>query len=90
MSGFCRFGTKTVFWGGEDVGAHLKKETNGETITLKFTNDITKVYRGEFDPYEVKSSRYKMVIKSSLWAGMVNGTDSKKRTNWMPDNLRYR
>lgn len=50
MSGFCRFDTKTIFL-GEDVGVHLKKKTNGETITLKFTNDITRVYWGEFDPY---------------------------------------
>lgn len=90
MSGFCRFGTKTVFWGGEDVGAHLNKKTNGETITLKFTNDMTKVYRGEFDPYEVKSSSLRMAIKLCLCIRMANGTDPKKRTNWMSDNLRYR
>ena len=73
---FAALALRPFFW-GEDVGAHLNKKTNGETITLKFTNDITKVYRGEFDPYEVKSSRHKMAIKSGLWAGMANGTDPK-------------
>lgn len=60
---------------GEDVGAHLKKKTNGETITLKFTNDITKVYRGEFDPYEVKIIRtldgykFRLMYKDGKWNG---------------------
>lgn len=78
------------FFFSEEVGSHLKKKTNGETITLKFTNDITKVYRGEFDPYEVKSSRHKMVIKSSLWAGMANGPGLNKRTNRISGDSRYR
>lgn len=28
--------------------------TKGDTIVVKITNDITKLYWGEFDPYEVK------------------------------------
>lgn len=74
MSGFCRFSTKTVFL-GEDVGAHLNKKTNGETITLKFTNDITKVYWGEFDPYEVKIIRtldgykFRLMGRDGEWNG---------------------
>ncbi len=71
QSGFCRFGSKTVFF-GEEVGSHLKKKTNGETITLKFTNDITKVYWGEFDPYEVKiidtRDGYKIRLMNGEWA----------------------
>lgn len=63
------------FFLGEDVGAHLKKKTNGETITLKFTNDITKVYRGEFDPYEVKIIRtldgykFRLMGRDGEWNG---------------------
>lgn len=71
LSGFCRFGSKTVFF-SEEVGSHLKKKTNGETITLKFTNDITKVYWGEFDPYEVKiidtRDGYKIRLMNGEWA----------------------
>lgn len=74
LSGFCRFGSKTVFF-SEEVGSHLKKKTNGETITLKFTNDMTKVYWGEFDPYEVKIIKsqdgYKIMLmyKDGEWTG---------------------
>lgn len=71
LSGFCRFGSKTVFF-SEEVGSHLKKKTNVETITLKFTNDITKVYWGEFDPYEVKiidtRDGYKIRLMNGEWA----------------------
>lgn len=60
------------FFFSEEVGSHLKKKTKGETITLKFTNDITKVYWGEFDPYEVKIIRtqdgYKFRLMNGEWA----------------------
>lgn len=72
LSGFCRFGSKTVFF-SEEVGSHLKKKINGETITLKFTNDMTKVYWGEFDPYEVKiidtRDGYKIRLMNGEWTG---------------------
>ncbi len=63
------------FFFSEEVGSHLKKKTNGETITLKFTNDMTKVYWGEFDPYEVKIIKsqdgYKIMLmyKDGEWTG---------------------
>ena len=74
LSGFCRFGSKTVFF-SEEVGSHLKKKINGETITLKFTNDMTKVYWGEFDPYEVKiiktqdGYKFRLMGRDGEWNG---------------------
>ena len=60
------------FFFSEEVGSHLKKKINGETITLKFTNDMTKVYWGEFDPYEVKNidtrDGYKIRLMNGEWA----------------------
>lgn len=66
-----------LFFFGEDAGSHLKKKTNGETITLKFTNDITKVYWGEFDPYEVKIIRTQDGYKIRLMGRDGEWTGSK-------------
>lgn len=47
--------------------------TKGDTIVVKITNDITKLYWGEFDPYEVKIIRtqdgYKFRLMNGEWAG---------------------
>ena len=63
LSGFCRFGSKTVFF-SEEVGSHLKKKINGETMS--------KVYWGDFDAYEVKiidtRDGYKIRLMNGEWA----------------------
>lgn len=74
MSGFCRVGSKTVFF-GEDAESYLKMRTKGDTIVVKITNDITKLYWGEFDPYEVKIIRtldgykFRLMGRDGEWNG---------------------
>lgn len=47
----------------------------GDTIVVKITNDITKLYWGEFDPYEVKIIRtqdgykFRLMGRDGEWNG---------------------
>lgn len=74
LRGFCRVGSKTVFF-GEDAESYLKMRTKGDTIVVKITNDITKLYWGEFDPYEVKIIRtqdgykFRLMGRDGEWNG---------------------
>ena len=74
LRGFCRVGSKTVFF-GEDAESYLKMRTKGDTIVVKITNDITKLYCGEFDPYEVKIIRtqdgykFRLMGRDGEWNG---------------------
>lgn len=74
LRGFCRVGSKTVFF-GEDAESYLKMRTKGDTIVVKITNDITKLYWGEFDPYEVKNIRtqdgykFRLMGRDGEWNG---------------------
>lgn len=74
LRGFCRVGSKTVFL-GEDAESYLKMRTKGDTIVVKITNDITKLYWGEFDPYEVKIIRtqdgykFRLMGRDGEWNG---------------------
>lgn len=49
--------------------------TKGDTIVVKITNDITKLYWGEFDPYEVKIIRtldgykFRLMGRDGEWNG---------------------
>ncbi len=66
--GFCKLGTKIIFFRETDV-PYIKKKKNGKFITIKYLNAKI-VHSVEFDPAEIKIIRLKdgyKVIYPKTW-----------------------